>query len=165
MRLIYYLSSCACIVHGLLACAHPPVGHYRPLPVATTTTVPKLLFLSGRLTAEASGSHLHDVHAEAVSGTLKAPETATDTSAFLRVSQLDGRSQVLGETRVTHPLRRSLEHVADDQRTFQRSIVRLPTAEFFVRLVLLPTATTVRIEEIADGQTSILSELPIPSKL
>jgi len=105
------------------------------------------------------------MHAEAVPGTLKAPEASADTSTFLRVSQLDGHSQVVGETRVTHPLRRSLEHVADDQRTFQRSEVKLPTAEFFVRLALQPTATTVRIEEVADGRTSILSELPIPSKL
>ncbi|MDF7811046.1 hypothetical protein [Hymenobacter sp. YC55] len=152
-------------MHGLLACTHRPVGDFRPLPVSTIAPAPKLLFLSGRLTAEPSGSRLHDMHAEAVLGTLKAPETATDTSAFLRVSQLDGRSQVVGVTRVTHPLRRSLEHVADDQRTFQRSEVKLPAAEFFVRLALQPTATTVRIEEIADGRTSILSELAIPSKL
>ena len=165
MRLIYYLSSCACIVHGLLACAHHPVGDFRPLPVTTVAATPKLLFLSGRLTAEAAGSRLHDMHVEAVPGTLKTPETAPDMSTCLRVSQLDSRSQVVSETRVTHPLRRSLEHIADDQRTFKRSEVKLPTAEFFVRLALKPTAATIRIEEIADGQTSILSEFPIPSKL
>ncbi|UOQ67838.1 hypothetical protein [Hymenobacter volaticus] len=143
----------------------PPVGDFRPLPVVTVAPAPKLLFLSGRLTTEASGSRLHDMHAEAVPGTLKTPETATDTSTFLRVSQLDSRHQVVSETRVTHPLRRSLEHVADDQRTFQRTEVKLSTAEFFVRLALKPTAATVRIEEIANGQTFILSELPIPSKI
>ena len=165
MWLICYRLSCALLMHGLLACAHHPVGDFKPLPVATIVPAPKLLFLSGRLTAASAGSRLHDVHAEAVPGTLKTTEAAADTTTFLRVSQLDGRSQVVGETRVTHPLRRNLEHVADDQRTFQRSEVKLPTAEFFVRLALKPTATTVRIEEIADGQTFILSELPIPSKL
>lgn len=164
MRLIYYLANCA-LLHGLLACAHRPVGDYTPLSVAAAVPAPKLLFLSGRLTAEVSGSRLQDIHAEAVSGTLKVPEAAVNTPDFLRVSQLNGRSQVVGEMRVSHPLRRSVEHVADDQRTFQRSEVQLPTAEFFVRLVLQPTATTVRIEEVANGQTSLLSELPIPSKL
>ncbi|HEX8429047.1 hypothetical protein [Hymenobacter sp.] len=152
------------MLHELAACAYHPAGDYKPLPAATVAPTPKLLFLSGRLTAEASGSQLQDLHLQAVPGVLKTAEAVVNTPDFLRVSQLNGQNQVMMETRVIHPLRHSVEHVADDQRSFQRSEVKLPTAEFFVRLALHPTAASIRVEEIADGKTVLLRELPIPPK-
>ena len=42
------------------------------------------------------------------------------------------------QVRVAHPLRRRVEHVATDRRTFQRSEVTQSTAEFFYQYQLRP---------------------------
>ncbi|MDB5235801.1 MAG: hypothetical protein JWR44_2794 [Hymenobacter sp.] len=148
----------------LPACAHRPAASYQPMATAATAATPQLLFLSCRMTAGAAGAWLEVLDVKAVAGELKAPAADADTPDFLRVSQLDRQGQPLAQTRVAHPLRRSVEHVGEDHRTFQRSEVVLPTAEFFVRLSLRPAAATLRIEEVADGKTALLTELPIPPK-
>ena len=88
----------------------------------------------------------------------------SDAPDFVRVTQLDGQGQPLAQMRVSHPLRRRVEHVAADQRTFQRSEVVLPTAEFFVRMALQPAAASIRVEEVADGRTALLTAIPVPPK-
>ncbi|MBH8557511.1 hypothetical protein [Hymenobacter negativus] len=157
--LIFLLSS-------LAGCARRPAATYQPLAAATTAApeTARLLFLSCRLTAAPAGTQLEVLQAKAVPGDLKIPEADADTPDFLRVLQLDGQGQVLNQVRVPHPLRRSVEHVADDHRTFQRSEVVLLTAEFFVRLALRPTTAAIRVEEVVAGTTAKLSEFPIPSK-
>jgi hypothetical protein len=153
------------LLSALVGCARRPAAAYQPL--AATTTAPeaaRLLFLSCRLTATATGTRLEVLQAKAVSGELKTPEAEPDTPDFLRVLQLDGRGQVLSQLRIPHPLRHSVEHIADDHRTFQRSEVVLPTAEFFVRLALRPTTAAIRVEEVVTGTTTKLSEFPIPAK-
>ena len=154
------------LLMGLSGCARRPAAAYQPLTTdaAAAPVAPRLLFLSGRLTAAPTGTRLEVLHLKAVPGDLKLPNTDADTPAFLRVSQLDRQDQPLAQLRVAHPLRRSVEHVGDDQRTFQRSDVVLPTAEFFVRLALQPAATTLRVEEIIDGKTNTLANLSIPPK-
>lgn len=149
---------------GLTGCAHRPAATYLPAAPAAATVAPQLLFLSCRMTAEAAGSRLQVLRAEVVPGTLKMPDTEADAPDFVRVTQLDGRGQPLALARVAHPLRRRVEHVAADQRTFQRSEVTLPTAEFFVRMALQPAAASIRVEEVADGRTTVLTELPVPPK-
>lgn len=146
-------------------CARRPVAAYTP-PAAPTATAPaaRLLFLSGRLTANAAGTRLEVLSLTAVAGEAKAPDADADTPDYLRIAQLDGQGQPLAQVRLVHPLRRSVEHVGDDHRTFQRSEVVLPTAEFFVRLTLLPAATRIRVEEIINGTATLLTELPVPAK-
>ena len=116
------------------------------------------------MTTEPTGSLLQVLRAEVVAGTLKMPDPEADAPDFVRLTQLDGQGQPLAQLRVAHPLRRRVEHVAPDQRTFQRSELTLPTAEFFVRMALQPAATSIRVEEIADGRTTLLTELPVPPK-
>ena len=153
------------LLSSLVGCARRPAATYQPLAAATTAPeTARLLFLSCRLTAGPTGTRLEVLQAKAVPGDLKAPEADADTPDFVRVLQLDGRGRVLTQVRVMHPLRRSVEHVADDHRTFQRSEVVLPTAEFFVRLTLRPTTTVIRVEEVVAGTTTTLSEFPIPVK-
>ena len=149
---------------GLPGCAHRPAARYQPPATAAAEAAPQLLFLSCRLTAGTAGSRLEVLDAKAVAGALKSPVADADTPDFVRVSQLDRRGQPLAQTRVAHPLRRRVEYVGDDHRTFQRSEVVLPTAEFFVRLALRPAAATIRIEEVADGKTAQLTEFPVPTK-
>ncbi|GAA3988438.1 hypothetical protein GCM10022407_36300 [Hymenobacter antarcticus] len=149
---------------GLAGCAHRPAATYLPAAPAAAVVAPQLLFLSCRMTAETTGSRLQVLRAEVVAGTLKMPDSEADAPDFVRVTQLDGQGQHLAQARVSHPLRRRVEHVAADQRTFQRSEVVLPTAEFFVRMALQPTAASIRVEEVADGRTTLLSELPVPPK-
>ena len=153
------------LLSSLAGCTRRPVAAYQPLAAATTAPeAARLLFLSCRLTATPTGTRLEVLQAKAVPGELKTLEADADTPNFLRVLQLDGRGQVLSQVRVAHPLRRSVEHIGDDHRTFQRSEVVLPTAEFFVRLALRPATATIRIEEVVTGTTTTLSEFPIPSK-
>ena len=160
-----FLTTLLISLESLSGCARRPAAAYTPLPAtAPAGTTARLLFLSCRLTAGTTGPKLDMLHVQAVPGDLKAPDAEADTPDFVRVSQLDARGQALAQLRVPHPLRRSAEHVASDHRTFQRSEVVLPTAEFFVRLALRPAAATIRIEEIADGKTTLLTELPIPAK-
>ena len=146
-------------------CARRPVAVYTP-PATATEAAPaaRLLFLSGRLTASPAGTQLEVLSLKTVAGEAKTPDAGADTPDYLRIAQFDEQGQPLAQTRLAHPLRRSVEHVAADQRTFERSEVVLPTAEFFVRLALLPAAARLRIEEIADGKTILLTELPIPAK-
>ncbi len=148
----------------LPGCAQRPTARYQPLAAVPSATAPQLLFLSCRLSAGAAGSRLEVLNAKAVAGDLKSPAADADTPDFVRVSQLDRQGQSLAQARIAHPLRRSVEHVGDDHRTFQRSEVVLPTAEFFVRLALQPAAATIRIEEVAGGKTALLTEFPIPPK-
>lgn len=153
------------LLSSLAGCARRPAATYQPLaaaPAAPETA--RLLFLSCRLTAAPTGTRLEVLQAQAVPGDLKTPEADAETPDFVRVLQLDGRGQVLSQVRVAHPLRRSVEHVADDHRTFQRSEVVLPTAEFFVRLALRPTTAAIRMEEVLTGTTVLLSEFPVPPK-
>ena len=153
------------LIGALGGCARQPTASYTPLAGTTPADVAaRLLFLSGRLTTAPDGTRLEILSLKAVPGELKTPDAEAEAPDFVRVSQLDARGQALAAQRVPHPLRRRVEHVADDHRTFQRSEVLLPTAEFFVRLALKPTATTIRLEEIADGKTTLLTELPIPAK-
>ncbi|WP_460618329.1 hypothetical protein [Hymenobacter ruber] len=154
------------LLSSLAGCARRPAATYQPLATATAEpeAASRLLFLSGRLTATPAGTQLEVLQAKALPGDLKIPEADADTPDFLRVLQLDGQGRVLNQVRVPHPLRRSVEHVADDHRTFQRSEVVLPTAEFFVRLALRPTTAAIRVEEVVAGTTTKLSEFPIPSK-
>lgn len=151
----------------LAACARRPAA-YQPLsslPASEPGNAPQLLFLSCRLTAtSAAGPRLELLRAESVDGTLKNLDADADTPDFVRVTQLGSQGQALAAQRVPHPLRRQVEHVADDQRTFQRSEVVLPTAEFFVRLALRPAATRIRLEEMAAGRLTLLTEFPVPSK-
>ena len=149
---------------GLAGCAHRPAATYLPAAPAAATVAPQLLFLSCRMTTEPTGSLLQVLRAEVVAGTLKMPDPKADAPDFVRLTQLDGQGQPLAQLRVAHPLRRRVEHVAPDQRTFQRSELTLPTAEFFVRMALQPAATSIRVEEIADGRTTLLTELPVPPK-
>ena len=83
------------------------------------------------MTTETAGSRLQVLRAEMVAGTLKVPDPEADAPDFVRVTQLDGQGQPLAQMRVAHPLRRRVEHVATDRRTFQRSEVTQSTAEFF----------------------------------
>ena len=153
------------LLSSLAGCARRPAPAYQPLAAATAAPeAARLLFLSCRLTAAATGTRLEVLQAKAVPGELKTPEADAESPDFVRVLQLDGRGQVLSQVRVAHPLRRSVEHVADDHRTFQRSEVVLPTAEFFVRLALRPTTAAIRVEEVVAGTTTTLSEFSIPSK-
>jgi len=123
----------------------------------------QLLFLNCRLSSEATGSRLEVVHVEAVPGRLKVEVADAATPDFVRVSQLNDQGKALAQVRIEHPLRRSIEHVANDQRTFERTNVVLPAAEFFVRLALQPAAVTIRIEEVIDGKITLLTTFPIPS--
>ena len=157
------------LLAGLVACARRPTAYQPPVgsapTSATSSAAPQLLFLSCRLTAAGpAATRLEVLRAEAVAGTLKSLDAEADTPDFVCVTQLDGQGQALAQLRVPHPLRRQVEHVADDQRSFQRSEVVLPTAEFFVRLALQPAATRIRLEEMADGRLTLLTELPIPPK-
>ena len=152
------------LLFGQLGCAHRPTARYQPPATAAAEAAPQLLFLSCRLTAGAPSTHLEVLNAKVVPGELRTPVADATTPNFVRVSQLDRQGQPLAQARLEHPLRRSVEHVGDDQRTFQRSEVVLPTAEFFVRLSLRPAATTIRIEEVADGKTALLTEFPISPK-
>ena len=106
--------------------------------LALAGLVPQLLFLSCRMTTETAGSRLQVLRAEMVAGTLKVPDPEADAPDFVRVTQLDGQGQPLAQMRVAHPLRRRVEHVATDRRTFQRSEVTQPTAEFFYQYQLRP---------------------------
>lgn len=147
-------------------CARRPVAAYTP-PAAPAATAPaaRLLFLGGRLTANPAGTRLEVLSLQAVAGEAKAPDAEADTPDYLRIAQLDAQGRLLAHMRLAHPLRRSVEHVGDDHRTFQRSEVVLPTVEFFVRLALLPTASRIRIEEIINnGPATSLAELPVPAK-
>jgi len=137
------------------------VAHYQALAPTTAVSAPRLLFLGGRLATTSAGTHLEVLQLEAVPGDLKAPEAEADTPEFLRVSQLGSQGQVLALQRLPHPLRRHVEHVADDQRTFVRSEVQVPTAEFFVRLALQPGAVALRVEEIVPAKTTVLAELSL----
>ena len=162
------LPFCVAIVllAGLAGCAARPPATYQPAAATSPAVAPQLLFLSCRMTAAATGSQLTVLGAEVVAGTLKMPDAAAEAQAsdFVRVTQLDARGQPLARARVAHPLRRRVEHVAADHRTFQRSEVVLPTAEFFVRMALQPAAARIRVEEVADGRTSLLAEMPVPPK-
>ncbi|WP_426060645.1 hypothetical protein [Hymenobacter sp. B1770] len=124
----------------------------------------QLLFLSCRLSAEALGTRVEVLQMEAVAGELRTAPADADTPDFVRVSQLNRQGKSLAQAMLPHPLRRSVEHVGDDHRTFQRSELVLPTAEFFVRLALRPDAVTIRIEESTGGKTALLTDLPIPPK-
>ncbi|WP_210516554.1 hypothetical protein [Hymenobacter terricola] len=152
------------LLTGVAGCTRRPAAAYQPLVATATLAAPQLLFLSCRMTAATTGSRLEVLQARAVPGDLKTPEADADTPDFVRVSQLDNRGQALAQLRVAHPLRHSVEHVGDDHRTFQRSEVKLPSGEFFVRLALRPTAATIRVEEVADGNTTLLTEFPVPPK-
>jgi hypothetical protein len=151
------------LLGGLLGCARSPVSYHKPPVVETKAERPQLLFLSCRLSSEATGSRLEVMHVEAVPGRLKVAVADAATPDFVRVSQLNDQGQALAQVRIEHPLRRSIEHVANDQRTFERTNVVLPAAEFFVRLALQPAAVTIRIEEVIDGKTILLTTFPIPS--
>ncbi|MDB5267413.1 MAG: hypothetical protein JWP58_453 [Hymenobacter sp.] len=156
------------LLSSLAGCARRPAAAYQPLPAATAATAApeatRLLFLGCRLTAAPTGTRLEVLQAKAVPGDLKTPEADADTPDFVRVLQLDGRGRVLSQLRVAHPLRHSVEHVAGDHRTFQRSELVLPSAEFFVRLALRPATATIRVEEVIAGTTTRLSEFPVPPK-
>ena len=168
MKTAAYSALFMLLLAGLAACARHPAAYQAPLssaPTSATSAAPQLLFLSCRLTAAGpAATRLEVLRAEAVAGTLKSPDAEADTPDFVRVTQLDGQGQALTQVRVPHPLRRQIEHVADDQRSFRRSEVVLPTAEFFVRLALHPAATRIRLEEMADGRLTLLTELSVPPK-
>ena len=118
--------------------------------LALAGLVPQLLFLSCRMTTETAGSRLQMLRAEVVAGTLKMPDP--EASDFVRVTQLDGQGQPLAQVRVSQPLRRRLENVAADRRTFQRGEVVLPTAEFFYQYQLRP-------EELGGRATGVYTRL------
>ena len=162
MKYTGHVLACALLLNGLAGCARRPAASYQP--PASADTAPQLLFLSCRMTAATAGTQLQVLQAKAVPGELKVPEPEAEAPDFVRLSQLDERGRALSQTRLAHPLRRRVEHVGDDQRTFQRSEVQLPTAEFFVRLALQPAAASIRIEEVADGKTTLLTEFPVPPK-
>jgi|GEM_PF-5006477 len=162
MQSVYHLLIWV-LLGGLLSCARPSISHHKPPVVETTAERPQLLFLSCRLSSEATGSRLEVVHVEAVPGSLKVAVADAATPDFVRVSQLNDQGKALAQVRIEHPLRRSVEHVANDQRTFERTNVVLPAAELFVRLALQPAAVTIRIEEVIDGKTTVLTTFPIPS--
>ncbi|MBD2721660.1 hypothetical protein [Hymenobacter armeniacus] len=164
MRPLFCMIGCGLLLAGFLGCARRPAAAYQPVAAEASVPAPQLLFLSCRLTAAPAGTQVQVLQAQAVPGDLKAPDPDADVPNNVRVSQLNGQGQPLAQVRVAHPLRRSVEHVADDQRTFQRSEVVVPTAELFVRLALRPTATAIRLEEVVDGKTNLLTEIPIPRK-
>ena len=83
------------------------------------------------MTTETAGSRLQVLRAEMMAGTLKVPDPEDNAPNFVRVTRVDGRGRPLTQVRVAHPLRRRVEHVATDRRTFQRSEVTQSTAEFF----------------------------------
>ena len=164
MKFLYPLVTVGLALAGLAGCARRPAAAYQPDATAAAATAPQLLFLSGRITAEPTGSRLQVLRTEVVAGTLKMPDPDPDAPDFVRLTQLDGRGQPLAQVRVAHPLRRRVEHVAADQRTFQRGEVVLPSAEFFVRMALQPAAASIRIEEVADGRTALLATISVPPK-
>ena len=164
MKFPHLLGAIGLVLAGLAGCARRPAATYQPTATAATVLVPQLLFLSCRMTAATAGSQLQVLRAEVVAGTLKMPDPEADAADFVRVTQLDGQGQPLAQVRVAHPLRRRVEHVAADQRTFQRSEVVLPSAEFFVRMALQPAAASIRVEEVADGRTALLTAIPVPPK-
>ncbi|HLK96972.1 MAG TPA: hypothetical protein VK364_04325, partial [Hymenobacter sp.] len=151
------------LLGGLLSCTRSPALYYQPPMAEKTAARPQLLFLSCRLSSEATGSRLEVVHVEAVPGSLKTAVADATTPDMVRVLQLNNQGKALVQVQIEHPLRRSIEHVANDQRTFERTTVVLPAAEFFVRLALQPTAVSIRIEEVIDGKTTVLRIFPIPS--
>ncbi len=152
------------LVLVLVGCARRPAATYQPTTPAVVAVAPQLLFLSCRMTTVAAGSRLQVLRTEVVAGTLKTPDADAEGPDFVRVSQLDDRGQLLAQVRVAHPLRRRVEYIAADQRTFRRSEGVLPTAEFFVRMAVQLAAANIRVEEVADGRTVLLTELPIPPK-
>ena len=164
MKFSYLLVAIGLALAGLAGCARRPAANYQPIATAATVLVPQLLFLSCRMTTETAGSRLQLLRAEVVAGTLKMPDPEAEAPDFVRVTQLDGQGQPLAQMRVSHPLRRRVEHVAADQRTFQRGEVVLPSAEFFVRMALQPAAASIRIEEVADGRTALLATISVPPK-
>ena len=164
MKFLHLLVAVGLALAGLAGCARRPAAAYRPTATVAAATAPQLLFLSGRMTAEPTGSRLQVLRTEVVAGTLKMPDPDPDAPDFVRLTQLDGRGQPLAQVRVAHPLRRRVEHVAADQRTFQRGEVVLPSAEFFVRMALQPAAASIRIEEVADGRTALLATISVPPK-
>lgn len=164
MKFLHLLVAVGLALAGLAGCARRPAAAYQPAATAAAATAPQLLFLSGRMTAEPTGSRLQVLRTEVVAGTLKMPDPDPDAPDFVRLTQLDGRGQPLAQVRVAHPLRRRVEHVAADQRTFQRGEVVLPSAEFFVRMALQPAAASIRIEEVADGRTALLATISVPPK-
>ena len=164
MKFSYLLVAIGLALAGLAGCARRPAATYQPPAAAAAVLVPQLLFLSCRLTAAPAGAQLQVLRAEVVAGTLKMPDPEPEGPDFVRVTQLDGQGQPLVQVRVAHPLRRRVEHVAADQRTFQRSEVVLPSAEFFVRMALQPAAASIRVEEVADGRTALLTAIPVPPK-
>ncbi|MCC3157062.1 hypothetical protein LJ737_07420 [Hymenobacter sp. 15J16-1T3B] len=159
-----------CLLSGLLAgCRRPSAAQHQftapPAAAAPTASRPQLVFLTFKAIASPSGPAVITLLGSTVAaGAPKsAPEDARHAPHYLTISQLGAQRQVLAAAAVEHPLRRSVETAGADG-ALQRQDVRLPEAEFFVRLALVPQATAVRVEEVVDRQPVGATDFPLPTR-
>lgn len=95
-------------------------------------------------------------------GTLKKTESpAVNDKNFLEVSFFENGEQLVAMEKIEHPLFRRMEFAADDGK-LKSVTTRLPTAEFFARVVLKTGKKyTISISESYDWQPSgIIASFP-----
>ena len=151
------------LLAGATGCIRRPGVLLPPAaPAASPMAAPRLLFFGGRLTAAATGAaRLEVLQLQAVPGEMKQAPADASGPYLLRLTQLDAAGRPLASVLLPHPLHPNVEHVGDDQRTFTRQQVQVPTAEFSARLTLQSGAATLRVEETLGTQTITLADISL----
>jgi|GEM_PF-2778284 len=162
-------SSCCGLLIVALACHRPAYTYQKPptepaTPPAASAGQPLLVFLTFKAQASDAGPlRVQLLDAKTVAGTLKPPLEPSFGANYLIVDQLDAQQRVLSSATVEHPLLREVEYPVEGG-TLARKFVRLPEAEFFVRLARPPQAATVRVTEMLNRQPAATLDFVLPTK-
>ncbi|MFZ6011502.1 MAG: hypothetical protein ACOYXT_14225 [Bacteroidota bacterium] len=135
--------------------------HYKPASEARPPASGNILFLTLKMTTDSAGNHaVNLLQKKIVAGTYKATPEIKYVAGYLLVTQWDNH-QELQRQEVEHPLIKQVEFI-NDQNQFERKLVALKEADFFIRLQLQPAAKFIRIEEITEGKKDLLKVIAIP---
>ena len=142
----------------LCGCQRP--YQYKPTSETQLPDTGNMLFLTLKMTTDGTGKHAVDlIQKKIVPGAFKAVPQMKPVTGYLLVTQWDNQ-QELQRQEVEHPLIKPVEFT-NDRNEFERKLIELKEAEFFIRLQLQPAAKSIIIEEIVEGKKNLLKEIAV----
>ncbi len=145
----------------LMGCRTPKPAYTYQQPQKIKKLPDEFVILTFRIQTDSTSStriDLLDKHI--IQGIVKQVDDNSQAENRLSIKQEDINRKVLAELSIDHPLIKYVEYV-NGAKEFETKLVRQRETEFFVRLELKPLTTYIRIDELRDGNETLLTHLKI----